>query len=163
MPSNMIGIRFSSLNIKGFYEQKFGVFNSQLGFIDVKNSTGDLNEIEYLKDKKPEQVALYSKILESIKKQIPSLYTYTTSSKQYIGIGAKDNTKKSFAEVMFKSDCLSFEIEKPVETSMLALGEEIENNGHHDHYFKVSVTEEADFDGVVAVIVNSYKQLKKDS
>ena len=149
--------------LKGFYEQKFGVFNSQLGFIDVKNSTGDLNETEYLKDKKPEQVALYNKIIELIKQQIPSLYTYTTNSKQYIGIGSKDNTKKSFAEVMFKSDCLSFEIEKPTETSMLALGEEIENNGHHDHYFKVSVTEESDFDGVAAVIVNSYKQLKKDS
>ena len=62
-----------------------------------------------------------------------------------------------------KSGYLSIEIEKPTIESLLELGDEIEYNGSHDHYFKLSVTKDSDLNLVVSAIVNSYEQLKKDN
>lgn len=154
--------------LKGFYIHKFGVFLSQLGFNDVTNITnvganlsGNLSEDEYLKNKNTELVELYGTIREMVKEHIPDLYTYTTNSKQYIGLGSNDNAKKSFAEFMIKRSYLAIEIEKPTDESILDIGEEIEYNGSHDHYFKIVVTKESDLDVIVTAIVDSYKQLIK--
>ncbi len=153
--------------LRGFYAHKFDIFNTQLGFNDVVNesisSVNTLGEEEYLQNKKPEQVNLYISLKDMIKERIPDLFTYTTNSKQYIGIGAKNITRKSFAEVILKSGYLSIEIEKPTIESLLELGDEIEYNGSHDHYFKLSVTKDSDLNLVVSAIVNSYEQLKKDN
>ena len=153
--------------LKGFYAHKFDIFNTQLGFNDVVNdninSSNTLSEEEYLRNKKPELLNLYISLRDMLDKQIPEMFTYTTNSKQYIGIGAKGTTRKSFAEVVLKSGYLSVEIEKPAIDSLLELGEEIEYNGSHDHYFRLTVTQDSDLDLVLAAIVNSYEQLKKDS
>lgn len=62
---------------------------------------------------------------------------------------------------MIKKGYLSLEIEKPVDTDLYDLGEEIEYNGSHDHYFKIVVTKESNLDTVIAAIIDSYEQLKK--
>ena len=153
--------------LKGFYAHKFEIFNTQLGFNDVVNesisSVSTLGEEEYLQNKKPEQVSLYISLRDMIKEKIPDMYTYTTNSKQYIGIGSKDNTRKTFAEVVLKSGYIAVEIEKPTIESLLGLGDEIDYNGSHDHYFKLTVTKDSDLNLVVSAIVNSYEQLKKDN
>lgn len=153
--------------LKGFYIHKFGIFLSQLGFNDTINqinaaasSDGSLSEDEYLQNKNPELVELYGTIRERLKEHITNLYTYTTNSKQYIGLGSEDNAKKSFAEFMIKKAYLALEIEKPTNESLRELGEEIEYNGSHDHYFRIIVTKESDLDLVVAAITDSYEQLK---
>ena len=153
--------------LKGFYAHKFDIFNTQVGFNSVVNesisSVSTLGEEEYLQNKKPEQVSLYISLRDMIKEKIPDMYTYTTNSKQYIGIGSKDNTRKTFAEVVLKSGYIAVEIEKPTIESLLELGDEIDYNGSHDHYFKLTVTQESDLNLVVSAIVNSYEQLKKDN
>lgn len=155
--------------LKGFYVHKFDVFNPQLGFNDSTDSITEstdtdssLSENEYLNNKNTEQVNLYITIRDMIEQHVPNLYTYTTNSKQYIGIGSNDSTRKSFAEVMLKTSYLLFEIEKPTDETLLELGKEIEYNGSHDHYFGIAVTKESNLELVVAAIVNSYEQLKKD-
>lgn len=153
--------------LKGFYSYKFGVFASQVGFNDVAGQTseetslnGGLSEAEYLQNKKPELVELYGAIRDLVKQRVPNLYAYTTNSKQYIGLGSADNAKKSFAEVAIKREYLSLEIEKPTDVWLQDLGEEIEYNGSHDHYFRIVVTKDSDLDLIVAAIVDSYEQLK---
>jgi hypothetical protein len=41
------------------------------------------------------------------------------------------------------------------------LGDAIERDGSHDHYFRIVVTKDSDLEQVVAAIVDSYEQLKK--
>ena len=154
--------------LKGFYAHKFGVFISELGFNDIVAQTdidtslsAGLSEDEYLQNKNPELVELYSTIREMVRDQVPNLYTYTTNSKQYIGLGSDENAKKSFAEFMIKRAYLALEIEKPTDENILDIGEEIEYNGSHDHYFRIVVTKESDLDVVVSAIIDSYEQLKQ--
>ena len=55
--------------LKGFYNHKFGVFVSSLGFADVPVSStaaGDLSEDEYLSNKTPELVDLYKSVREDV-------------------------------------------------------------------------------------------------
>ena len=106
-------------------------------------------------------VELYRNIRDMVQLQIPNLNTYTTGSKQYIGLGSEDVKKKSFAEFALKRDSISLEIEKPTDVNLQTLGEAIEYNGSHDHYFKVVVTKDSNLDLIVAAIVDSYSQLKK--
>ena len=150
--------------LDGFYIHKFGVFVSSFGFSDsvISNtSSGDLSEDEYLANKNGDLVKLYRTIRDMVQTQIPNLNTYTTGSKQYIGLGSEDTKKKSFAELALKRDSISIEIEKPTDAKLQSLGETIEYNNSHDHYFKLVVTKESDLALVVAAIVDSYQQLKK--
>ncbi len=154
--------------LKGFYKHKFGIFVPQLGFDDVATQTsvastltGSLSEDEHLKNKNPELVELYGTIREMVRQQVPNLYTYTPNSKAYIGLGSEDCKRKSFAEFVIKKGYLSLEIEKPTNADLHDLGEEIEYNGSHDHYFKIVVTKESNLDTVIAAIIDSYAQLKK--
>ena len=150
--------------LDGFYIHKFGVFVSSFGFSDAvfsNTSSGDLSEDEYLANKNGDLVELYRTIRDMVQTQVPNLNTYTTGSKQYIGLGAEDTKKKSFAELALKRDSISIEIEKPTDAKLQSLGETIEYNNSHDHYFKLVVTKESDLALVVAAIVDSYQQLKK--
>lgn len=154
--------------LTGFYKHKFGVFVPQLGFDDVTTQAdvastlaGSLSEDEHLKNKNPELVELYGTIREMVSQRVPNLHTYTPNSKAYIGLGSENSKRKSFAEFVIKRGYLSLEIEKPTNADLQDLGEEIEYNGSHDHYFKIVVTKESDLDTVVAAIIDSYEQLKK--
>lgn len=154
--------------LKGFYKHKFGIFVPQLGFDDVATQTavastltGSLSEDEHLKNKNPELVELYGTIREMVRQQVPNLYSYTPNSKAYIGLGSENCKRKSFAEFVIKKGYLSLEIEKPTNADLHDLGEEIEYNGSHDHYFKIVVTKESNLDTVIAAIIDSYEQLKK--
>lgn len=152
--------------LEGFKTLKFRVFLESLGFSNdlMNKADSNLSEEEYLNNKKEEQVNLYIAIRDKIKEKVPNLYSYTTKSKQYIGIGSDNCLKKSFAEAMFKSsNIISFEIEKPFNEELLPLGTEIEYNGSHDHYFKIDVDIDSDLDDIVEAILNSYEQLKKDN
>ena len=150
--------------LKGFYTHKFGIFVSALGFDTIAVSSavaGELSENEYLDTKNPEMIELYKTIRDLVQQQVPDLRTYTTGSKQYIGIGAEDIKRKSFAEFSLKKDFITIELEKPTDASLQSVGEELQYTGNHDHYFRVIVTKESNAKLIAAAIFDSYKQLKK--
>jgi len=148
--------------LSAFETKGFAVFNSNLAFDEyVENSIEKVDEAEYLDNKNQVLVDLYMRLREKVFEKIPNTYTYTTSSKQYIGIGSNDNPKnKSYAEIKFKTNSIVIEIEKPTNIELQNLGSEIPYNGHYDHYFKIEATVETDIDSVVSAIVDSYEQLK---
>ena len=150
--------------LKGFYTHKFGIFASALGFDTIAVSSavaGELSENEYLDNKNPEMIELYRTIRDLVQQQVPDLRTYTTGSKQYIGMGAEDIKRKSFAEFSLKKDFITIELEKPTDASLQSVGEELQYTGNHDHYFRVIVTKESNAKLIAAAIFDSYKQLKK--
>jgi len=148
--------------LSAFETKGFSVFNSNLAFDEyVENSTEKVDEAEYLNNKNQVLVDLYMLIRGKVIEKVPNTYTYTTSSKQYIGMGSNDNPKnKSYAEIKFKTNSIVIEIEKPTNIELQNLGSEIPYNGHYDHYFKIEATVETDIDAVVSAIVDSYEQLK---
>ena len=150
--------------LKGFYTHKFGIFASALGFDTIAVSSavaGELSENEYLDNKNSEMIELYRTIRDLVQQQVPDLRTYTTGSKQYIGMGAEDIKRKSFAEFSLKKDFITIELEKPTDASLQSVGEELQYTGNHDHYFRVIVTKESNAKLIAAAIFDSYKQLKK--
>lgn len=145
-----------------FETKGFAVFNSNLKFDEyVKKSNENVDEGEYLKNKSQVLVDFYMSLREKVIEKIPNAFTYTTPSKQYIGIGSDDNPKnKSFAEIKFKTNSIVIEIEKPLDEELQKLGSEIPNNGHHDHYFKIETSDGTSLEDIVSAIVDSYEQLK---
>lgn len=151
--------------IAGFKKVRFAIFNSSLGFPSMEEITLEKKELaddDYLFEKPDWQVDIYKSIKDIIADRVEELYTYTTGSKQYIGMGSHKNKKRSFADIVFQKDQILVSIEKPTSDELLSIGTEIAYDRHHNHYFKAIITRETDLEDICNAIVNSYEQLKRD-
>ena len=151
--------------IAGFKKVRFAIFNSSLGFPSMEEITLEKKELaddDYLVEKPEWQVNIYKSIKELISARVEELYTYTTGSKQYIGMGSHKNKKRSFADIVFQKDQILVSIEKPTSEELLSVGTEIAYDRHHNHYFKAIITRESALEDICNAIVNSYEQLKRD-
>lgn len=151
--------------IDGFKKVKFAVFDSSFGFPSIEEMALEKKEMEdeeYLTGKPEWHINIYNSIKQALDGQVEDMYTYTTGSKQYIGVGSNKNKKRSFADISFQREQVVVSIEKPTKEDLLAVGSEIPYDGHHNHYFKVIITSETALEDVISAILNSYEQLKKE-
>lgn len=150
--------------IAGFKKVRFSIFNSNLGFPSMEESILEKKELkdeDYLTEKPDWQIERYMTIKKTVSVHIEDFYTYTTGSKQYIGMGSNIIKKRSFADIVFQKEQILIYIEKPTSEELLSIGTEITYDRHHNHYFKVLVTRDTPITEVCSAIVNSYEQLKR--
>lgn len=150
--------------LDAFCENGFAVFSPQLGFDEtLDRTTNRKGQDVYLQGKNEKLVDIYKIIRDKVLEKVSNSYIYTVASEQYIVIGSDDNKKNSFADVKISKKYILFSIEKPQQQEYQSIGVEIKNDGHHNHYFEIKVTEESNIEVVVAAILDSYEQLKKEN
>jgi len=151
--------------IEGFNKYRFAIFDSSLGFPtleEMKLEKSELSDSEYLFGKPEWQTSIYNSIKTSIIERVDEFYSYTTGSKQYIGLGSKKNQKRSFADVSFQKEQVVLYIEKPKDETLLDLGTELQIDNHHNHYYRINIAQDMDLERIISAIIDSYEQLKKE-
>ena len=151
--------------IHAFIKTGFDVFSEDIVFEKQENNqveqatTGNPTVEKYLEGKNPELVAIYQTLFSAVKEKIPNAYDSSVGSYQYASWRSNDIKKASFADVSIKRDGILIQCEPPTSDELKSVGEPIEIDNHHNHYFKISFTAEK-MNLIVEAIVDSYNQLK---
>lgn len=159
--------------IDGFVVCRFGVFADTLGFAEkgsltegeitepsIDKPTDELSAEEYLEGKNEQLIVLYQALFDAVKSEIPDADAYTVPSRNYIGFKAPNINKRNFSDVSLQRDRLVLLTEKPNDTALVALGTELEYDGHKNHYFRLYIYNARDIENAVKILVESYNQLK---
>lgn len=149
--------------IDGFKTDGLNVFEKADLF--VKTPIGDaviegrqVDVDRYLEGKKDYLIAYYKGLLEAVKSRVPETKDTSTGSLQYAAWRSDNISKSSFADVYLQSDKMVVFTEIPKKPK--SIGEELENDGHKNHYYRIEYSEDM-ISEIVEIIVESYEQLKK--
>ncbi len=149
--------------IDGFKTDGLNVFEKADLF--VKTPIGDaviegrqVDVDRYLEGKKDYLIAYYKGLLEAVKGRVPETKDTSTGSLQYAAWRSDNISKSSFADVYLQSDKMVVFTEIPKKPK--SIGEELENDGHKNHYYRIEYSEDM-ISEIVEIIVESYEQLKK--
>lgn len=157
--------------VDGFVDSRFCVFTDAFSFStkdvvateNADNESGNLTVDAYLEGKDEQLIVLYNALYDAVNVEIPELSAYTVGSLNYIGFTAPNISKRNFCDVMFQKDRLVALAEAPSEGELLSVGEQLEYDGHKNHYFKFYINNAGDIETAVKILVDSYYQLQKDT
>ena len=155
--------------IDGFIAHRFCVFTDTFSFAnkDVVAPTendeeeiGGLSVDTYLEGKDEQLIVLYNALYDAVNTKIDELNAYTVPSLNYIGFTAPRISKRNFCDVMFQRNRLVVLAETPSEEELLSVGEQLEYDGHKNHYFRFFINNATEIENAVKILVDSYNQLK---
>lgn len=151
--------------IAAFIRDGLAVFVDDIAFDTAEAGPVDTFDMsiptaeQYLEGKNPQLVADYQALLAATREKFPNIYDASVGSLTYAAWKANDIRKASFADVMIQRNKIVIFTEAPISDQLLAVGEKLPIDNHHNHYFKI-VYDGAQFDSIVSVIAESYQQLK---
>ena len=153
--------------IDGFKDVGFDIFIDKGVFITDDftelSSNVETKEVEiskYLEGKNEQLLAYYNTLRDLVMKRLPDIRESSTKSLQYAAWRSDNINKSSFADIQFQSDRLLIYTEIPRNPANATVGEEIQKDNHHNHYYKI-IYNDANINEIVEIIIESYEQLKK--
>lgn len=159
--------------IDGFKTVKFDIFTDKLKFdndvnivltddfeTDTAFQFNSLPASDYIEGKNDYLINLYNILIDMVKDNIEGLDTYTTASKRYIGLSCEGISKRNFTDVVFRKNSIVVSTEQPMDDVLVSKGRSLANDGHHNHYFEYEIANDQMLDEALAIIMDSYKQLK---
>ena len=152
--------------IDGFVRVGFDVFLDDIVFETQGSDTEGIPESavptaeQYLeKQRNPELVEAYRSLFHAVVQAIPNAFDSSVGSLSYAAWKTNDIRKASFADVVFRRSQILIMTETPRDESLLAIGEQLPVDNHHNHYFQIRFNAEHS-EQVVRVLVDAYEQLK---